>query len=210
MVCVGVLAVNGPFQAWRAVAPPPALTATPSGRLLIAKIAGFVALLVLGDQGRRAVRRSRRSGPVGLRRSVAAEVAIGAGVLAVTAALVNTVPAGQDYTPPYTATVTARDVEGSPITLVLDVEPTRVGAQTIHLYTYTAAGAVLAFHHAEGRVSAPSRGHPPARFTFTDAGPGHGIAQHVVVPAPGLWVLTVHVDPDATTDYAATTTYTVR
>jgi copper transport protein len=144
-----------------------------------------------------------------LRRTVVAEVAIAAAVLALTAVLVNGVPARQAYAPPYSTTLTARDSDGQAITVLVDVSPTRTGGQDIHLYPYTQAGVVLPYQSALGTLTEPSAGLGPITFIFADTGPGHGTAAGVVVPATGTWTLTLHVRTDATTDYAAVTSYDV-
>jgi copper transport protein len=114
MTCVALLVLTGGYQAWREIGTLPALTGTPYGRLLILKLAGFAALLLLGNLGRLWVQRGVRDVPPTaryvagssavataaqtqpelrvLRRSVIAEVAIGIAVLGVTAALVTTTP----------------------------------------------------------------------------------------------------------------------
>jgi len=111
MTCVALLVVTGGYQAWREIGSWPALTGTPYGRLLLLKLTGFAALVLLGNLGRLWVQRRALATPhtVGgslgamtvqisraevrrLRRSVAAEVGIGVAVLGVTAALVATTP----------------------------------------------------------------------------------------------------------------------
>jgi copper transport protein len=145
-----------------------------------------------------------------LRRSVLAEVAVAAVVIGLTSALVNTVPGRQSYAPPFSATVTAQGAEGDAITELLTVDQTKAGPTTVHVYTYTKAGAVLPFASASGTLVERSKGLGPVRFTLTVLAPGHASAANVIVPSPGRWTLTTQVMTDATTDYAATATYTVR
>ena len=54
---VATLVVTGTYQAWREVAPLPALWSTTYGALLLAKIGGFTLLVALGNVSRLAVRR---------------------------------------------------------------------------------------------------------------------------------------------------------
>ncbi|HVN11142.1 MAG TPA: copper resistance protein CopC [Kineosporiaceae bacterium] len=145
-----------------------------------------------------------------LRASVLGELGVAAVVLAVTTALVNTVPGIQAYAPSYSATLTATSTDGRTLTVLVDVDSTRVGATTLHLYTYTPQGAVAPFVRAQGRLTTSGPDTAPVRFTFTPAGPGHGTAEGVVVPSVGRWSLTVDVLSDAATDYAATAGYEVR
>jgi hypothetical protein len=144
-----------------------------------------------------------------LRASVAGELVVAAVVLGLTTVLVNTVPGVQAYTPPFSATVTAVGNNSNDITALIDVEPTKVGSTTVHLYTYTLSGVPLPFVAADGRLTQPGPGGAPVRFVFADTGPGHGTATAVIVPRPGPWTLTIQVHTDATTDYAASVQYEV-
>jgi copper transport protein len=111
LICVGVLAITGIFQAWRQVGTLSALSGTTYGTLLLAKV-GLVALLIgLGWFARKWARRhygfpvvtvtdkrrARRGPPQDeiqrFRRSVAVEAGLAALVLGVTAVLVSVEPA---------------------------------------------------------------------------------------------------------------------
>jgi copper transport protein len=103
MVAVSLLLLSGIVQSVALVASVPALVETAYGRLVLAKIALFVALIALGayNQRRLLPRLSRLAegghepGPTAtvLRRSIALEVGFALIVLAVTAVLVVTEPA---------------------------------------------------------------------------------------------------------------------
>ena len=144
-----------------------------------------------------------------LRASVSAEVAIAVVVLGLTAVLVNTAPANIAFAPPYSATVVGQGNNGEAITVTLDVDQTKAGRTSMHLYAHTKDGAVLPFVAADGTLTEPGTGLGPVNFTFAGAGPGRATAAAVVVPAPGTWTLTAQVLTDQITDYSATTTYTV-
>ena len=113
--CVVTLIVTGVFASWRQVGfAIRGYTDTSFGNILLVKIA-IVAVLVAVAAVSRSIVRKRRSAPldapdtavaaidqrtaVGLRRSVAIEVALGLAVLAVTAALVNAQPARSALSP---------------------------------------------------------------------------------------------------------------
>ncbi len=113
--CVVVLVLSGVFASWRQVGfAIRGYTHTSYGNILLVKLAIVVGLLGLAAVSRSIVRR-RRAAPldapdsaiaaidertiVGLRRSVAGEVALGLAVLAVTAMLVNAQPARSVLTP---------------------------------------------------------------------------------------------------------------
>jgi copper transport protein len=187
-------------------APPSARPAPPSPSGAHAPPTSAAQLPAPGDGGAEPV----APGIGRLRRSVLAEVAVAAVVIGLTSALVNTVPGRQSYAPPFSATVTAQGAEGDAITELLTVDQTKAGPTTVHVYTYTKAGAVLPFASASGTLVERSKGLGPVRFTLTVLAPGHASAANVIVPSPGRWTLTTQVMTDATTDYAATATYTVR
>ena len=148
----------------------------------------------------------------GLRRSVGLEVLVGAGVLAVTALLVNTVPGRQAYAPRFEAQVTGQDASGQTIKLTLDVTSTKAGPTTLHAYVFDSTGKVLGVQSISGDLEQPSGGLGPVRFSYADTGfaAGHGTATDVVVPGRGRWTLTVQVVTTDGDDYAAETSYSVR
>ena len=67
-----------------------------------------------------------------------------------------------------------------------------------------------AFQSADATLVDPTNHLGPITFPFTNAATGHGVGDRVVIPAAGHWTLTIQVHTDTTTDYAATTTLTVR
>ena len=144
-----------------------------------------------------------------LRTSVIAEVAIGAVVLAVTAVLVATVPANVDYSPPYSATVVGHGNNGENITVKLDIAQTKVGATKMRIHT-SSGRRPLPFQQVVGSLTERSKGLGPVKFTFTPTQTGNGTADAVVLPTAGTWTLVTQVRTDETTDYSATTVYTVR
>ena len=105
MTAVAVLAVTGTYQSVREVGSLSALTSSSYGQTLLVKLGLFAVLIALGYAGRNWVGRHRNThlvhdaeepnspAAVGrLRRTVLAETAFGAAVLAVTAVLVATTP----------------------------------------------------------------------------------------------------------------------
>lgn len=110
---VATLVATGTFMAWREVGSMSALTSTTFGRVLLVKLVGVLALILLGNLARLWVKRylsggmrsraPRDSPPAGevvmpgqggvLWRGLIAEATVAFGVLAVTAALVVIVPA---------------------------------------------------------------------------------------------------------------------
>jgi copper transport protein len=205
MIAVGTVLVTGGYQAWREVQALGAFTGTGYGRLLLGKLVVVVAMLATALAARRWV----GSRPTGRgRTAVGVEALLGVAVLGVTSFLVATPPARNTFGPPFSATVSGADVDGARISVVVDVAPTRVGAQSLRLRAFTPTGEPLPFASATGSLTRAGET-VPVRITFAATGDGEATAT-AVVPTAGRWTLTVQVLTDATTDYAATTSYLVR
>lgn len=199
--CVVAILVTGTFQAWREVGTFGALTSTTYGHLLVAKVAGFAVLVALGSAGRRWVRGRASGGDLRtVRRSVAAEVAVAAVVLALTSLLVNAVPARTAYARPFTATLTSGDISVNVV-----VSRAKAGRTDVHVYTLTTAGGVREVPELTGDLRLPAKDIGPLAIAFTRAGPGHFGAYGVDVPIPGRWTLDLNV---RTTDVDVTTVST--
>ena len=227
MAAVAAIVISGGYQSWRQVGTLGALGGTTYGRLLVVKLCLVGVLLGLGWLGNRWVVRHYRpvvhamidtalptvSEPAEppaaqisqLRRSVTAEVALGAVVLVVTTLLVNAAPARSAYAPPFIQTVQA-----GPVTVGVDVSPTRRGPQTMHVYTFDSRGQIQPVAEISGQLSLPSQGIAPAAVPFQPTGPGHATAAGVPVPLPGRWQLRLTVRIDQLNDYVTTLFYRVR
>jgi copper transport protein len=201
--CVGALVATGIYQSWREVRAFAAITTTSYGRLLLAKLAVVAVILAVAAVARLRV---MRSGPVGS--LVRIEALLGLVVLAVTSFLVATPPSRVTFGPPYTAGVTALDVESNPIRLEVAIAPTRTGQQTMNIKALTMEGAPLPFVAASGLVVLEGN-KSSVDVMFSPRAPGEGSAS-VIVPSAGKWTLTVHIVTDSTTDFAGAVTYTVR
>jgi copper transport protein len=208
--CVAVLAVTGTYQAWREVAPLPALWSTGYGKLLIAKIVGFLLLVGLGNLSRLAVRR-RYVAPVAyalsmsdteeiehleqdrmlsrLRRSVGMEVAIAAAVLAVTAVLVSTAPARATYVDPFDSTV--RLASGG--SARISVSPARTGENTIEITVRDRSGKPLDPQQVSLTAALPVEQIGPLPVSLNKSGTGVYRAPGASFPRPGSWQLVLRV-----------------
>ncbi|WP_158220599.1 copper resistance protein CopC [Kineosporia sp. A_224] len=213
---VAVIVGTGLFQAWREVGERAALTGTTYGRLLLAKVALVVVMLVVAASARSLVTRLAGRGPdtaqtaLRVRSRVATEAVVGVLVLAVTATLVGTVPARDSFDTPFSRTLKAVDVEGKEITVLLDLDSTRSGLTAMHVYTFTDFGDPLPFESATASLTQKAAGLGPVRVDLPVLTPGHGTTDAVVIPAAGAWSVSVRVLTDATTAYIATTTIDVR
>lgn len=103
-----------------------------------------------------------------LRRTLAVEVALLVLVVGITSVLVDVTPAR--------ASVAAPFVGSEPLgegTMEIDVDPTRAGRTTIHLYAYDETGQVLPADEVTLRFSLPSSDVSNLERTPEPTGPGH-------------------------------------
>jgi len=161
-----------------------ALTDTVHGRLILAKIVGFVVLIAIGWRNRTHlvawVEREPRPLVQGLRiESLAALV-----VLAVTAALVAQQPARLALARPFEATIRQPEV-----TVQLSVQPARAGVNDIHLYFFDRSGAGLAAVDAV-QIDAGVGDIPPRRLKVNPISPNH-VSVYGASLSAGLWTLSV-------------------
>ncbi len=127
-----------------------------------------------------------------LRRSVAAELVIAVAVLAVTALLVNAVPAKQAAGLPFSYSFSTLGIQVNTI-----VDPARVGpTNQVHVYVLSSVGTPKAIPELDLSISLPSQSIGPLSVPLAVAGPGHYSASNFDIPAAGTWVIkyTVRID----------------
>ncbi len=212
---VCVLAVTGGVQAWLGVGSLDALTSTRYGQLVLVKAALFAALLGLGDVSRIAIQRryvrpvayamsearsdlvsaveAESAGPPlnvrRMRRSVLAELAIGAAVLAVTAVLVAEPPgAAAEATAHSAARQTTIQLGGGRSAAVV-VDPGRHGPVTITV-TLSGGPAPLGL---TATAALPAKELGPIPLPLSPDGPGSYAASGVLLPAAGDWEIDLDV-----------------
>jgi putative copper export protein len=102
LACGGSVAVTGVVAAWAHLGALPTLWESEYGGLLLLKLGVLTAVVTIGAYNWRIVRPSLRDerGARRVRRSAAAELSVGALLLAVTAVLVVTPPPEEDHSPP--------------------------------------------------------------------------------------------------------------
>jgi copper transport protein len=203
---VVVIVVSGVIQAYRQVGSIDALTNTDYGRLLLIKTAFVVVAVTVAWGSRRLIQGSPEPAPVALaagaavlerrdtddgsvrrtrrrlRRTVGAEVALAAAVLAVTSLLVASAPAIADVTKPFNATITQGDRLAS-----ITVDPARTGRNMMHVYISTPGGALDKAQDVTVRITLPSRDLGPIPVPVEDAGPNHVLSDNLQLPFPGDW-----------------------
>ena len=175
LVAVVVVAISGTVSGFQQVSSWSALTETSYGRLLTAKVVGFGILVVLGWVNRTRLVPLVAKAPHLLRRSVAGEVAVAAGVLALTAALIGQAPARVTYSQPYTGTLSEDALSAQ-----LTVDPARAGSNELRVSFFGPDGqSSVAVDAVE--VTASVGNVPPRRLDVVPV-----TASHIAVPAAGL------------------------
>jgi copper transport protein len=194
VVAVAVLVaaglVNGYEQlgAWRG------LWDTTYGLLLLAKLALVLPVLALGAYNNRYSVPRFRAGVTSaaerrrFARAAGAELALLAGVVAVTAVLVSEPPARATVAPtgPFAATTPLGDLE-----LNLVVDPARAGSNAVHFYVYDRSGQPVRLDELRASASLPSWRVGPLRLDLEPVAPGHWTAPGVHLALAGDWQLRV-------------------
>jgi copper transport protein len=221
---VVVIVISGLFQAWRQVGALSALTATPYGRLLLAKVAVVAVLVGFGVVSRRMVQNrlaatgalvARPAGPgadrldpdaaavARMRRSVAVEVGIAAVVLALASLLVTTEPARSAPEPvptgPFSTALGTTDGM-----LSVEIAPARVGVNQVALAVVDQRGKPVKVDEITAELREPTRGGKPLTATLAEAGAGR-YSGTVRVPSAGWWQLALTIRHGELTETQVTT-----
>ena len=201
-VAVIVIAATGLLQSWRQVGSLDALRHTTYGNLLLAKVGLFVGMVALAAWSRKWLRGGAGES---LRRSVAAEAAVGVGVVVLTALLVNVVPARNALAQPFSATV-----EAGNLFVDVTVDPAKAGPVEVHVYVLGASGAVTDVAELTAQLSLPAESIGPLRVPLERAAPGHYAAYRFDVPLAGRWRLDVVARTGDVDQVRGTTTVRIR
>jgi copper transport protein len=186
-------------RAWRG------LWETTYGQLVLVKAALLAPLLALGLFNNRVSVPGLRVELEKVRRrftqTAAAELALLAVVLAVSAALVEQPPARAQIAGggPYSSTS-----QLGPFELDATVDPARTGANTIHLYLLQRSGQPANAAEAKLSASLPSAAIGPLRFKPAVAGPGHFTLNSARLPIAGRWSFRLEVRFGAFDQYETT------
>lgn len=212
MLAVIWLVGGGALQAVVQVGSVRSLFESDYGRLLLAKIAVFGAVLAVAAISRRLVLRATASAPVALRRTVGAELVATAVVLGLSAVLVQTTPARQvraeeaaDPRAGVSQTLT------SPLfTLQFNIYPVQLGENnTVHAYVYTPAGAQLTAQEWTVTTVLNDREVEPISTPMLGVLPHHAIGA-VTFPLPGVYEVRFTVRTTEVDQATVKTTVTVR
>ncbi|TVZ03478.1 copper resistance protein CopC [Trebonia kvetii] len=202
--CVTVIVASGVYQAWREVGTWGALFETGYGRLIQVKIAGLLVLIDLGYLARRHIRRGRFPGEAWeqsmrrLRRSVAAELAVAAVILACTAVLVNTATGRDTYAPAVSASQAFETGgPGGTGTVHVFATPAKLGPNSIQVYLTTAGGRAFVPAQITAALYFPARNLGPLPVTLIRTAPGQYRTDSAAVTFTGQWTLQIVVRSDA-------------
>jgi copper transport protein len=196
LIAVALLLAGGIAQSLLELGAVNDLWDTAFGRAVAIKIALVVVLLALGALNRRrtlprlarAAQEGASPGAAGvlLRRTLRAEVALGAAALAVTGALAGYPPATAVSAGPYSSSADLGTARAE-----LTVEPARAGANEIHVSFFIRSDGRQYDAPKEVRFEAslPDRGIEPIELEATKAGPGHYVVGAAALAPPGDWRL---------------------
>ena len=215
--CIGALVASGTYQAWRQVGTLGALTGTVYGRLLLIKLLGVGLLIALGYLARVWIAHylagTTKPDAVAvrqLRRSTGVEAVLAAGVLTVTAMLVNAPPARTAFEAP--VSTTAAFDTGGPSgkgSVQIYVSPAKAGSDLVHIEVVSPSGEPEVVPELTATMSLPERQLGPLPVTLTGAGTTHYTGT-ATIPLAGKWRMAVTVRTDAISETTVTVPVTIR
>jgi copper transport protein len=190
---VAALILAGVVQALIEVSSLDGLVNSTYGRLLLVKVALVAGVLGAAYVSRRIVKqKAAEAEPRGLRRVVAAELAITAVIIGVTSVLVQIAPprtaeAAQTGTVNTTVTKTLTD---SRMALQVDVFPATVGNNSIHLYAYTLDNKPLPVVEWGATAALTAKGIEPIEIPLLRLTDFHAVGD-IALPQAGEWTLKI-------------------
>lgn len=194
MRLVVALGVAGVAQALIEIGEIPALWETAYGRLVIAKIVLLGLMLGAAAFARDVLRKRTGDGELSqggiglLRRSIAVELVVAVAIIGVTSVLVQTTPGRVAYQE-------QRAAQAEPVSqrlstkyyqLQVEIEPAKVGSNTLHLYAFAPDGTELDVLEWKATVSLPSSNLPPITVDLLKLAPNHTTGE-VSLPTAGDW-----------------------
>lgn len=209
---VAALIVAGVIQALIEVASLDGLINSTYGRLILAKVALVAVVLGFAWFSRRLVQsKAAEESPRGLRRIVAAELAITAVVIGVTSALVQIAPprsaeASQAAGASTTVTKTLTDQR---MAVQIDVFPASVGNNSIHLYAYTPDNKPLTVIEWSATAALPAKGIEPIEIPLLRITDFHAVGD-IALPQAGEWTFKITVRISEIDQSTLSTTATIR
>jgi copper transport protein len=199
VVAIAALVVTGTVRAWVEVGGLSGLTGSTYGLVLLSKLALVVPILILGAINNRILKpRLARAvdapdATATMKRTLGAELLLGAAVIAATALLVNLAPARTEaeVTGPFVA-----DVRMGDDNLNVLVDPREVGENSVHLTLTDPSGAPVEVRRMDVLFSLPSEGIGPLEGAGRELATGHFVVQGRQISVPGDWTLVVEARLD--------------
>jgi copper transport protein len=188
-LAVAGLFLAGTVQALIEVGTLSALVETTYGRVIIAKIVLFTAVIGVAAYSRRLVRARVAAGRPGvLGKAITLELGITVVVLALSAALVQITPArtasanaGVDQ-PTYYSQL----IKSSIGSLQVDIDPAQTGNNSVHLYAYDENNRPQRVVEWRGTAALPSAGIEPIDIPLLPFTDNHASGE-INLPVPGEW-----------------------
>ena len=205
---VGVLVAAGLLQTWFYLdGSVGALFDSTYGWAVVAKLALLAGVVALAAGNRRRIRALTDAGAAALRRSMLAEAALAAGVLAATATLVRAEPPAAAANGPV-----VRQLDVGPLRLEMDVEPAKVGPNDYHLYFFDrrTGAQVDRVKEVTVRLTQRDKGIGPLTVPIPRKGPAHYELLAGALGVKGTWRAEVDVRVSDFDQYTAKTSFEVR
>lgn len=202
LYAIVTLAVTGTAQAMIEVGTVGALTGTGYGRLVLAKVAGLALIVAIASFSRRWVLSTLPNaededveppGARAFRRAIALEIAVGAVLLALAAALVQAVPgraegdvpaAEQEAAP--TGTAVSTIIKSDKLSVQVQIDPAGVGNNSVHLYAFTPSGAPQQVLEWKGSAAQPGKGVDKLDIPLLPITANHAVGE-LQLPTAGQW-----------------------
>jgi copper transport protein len=145
-----------------------------------------------------------------LRRLVIAEASVAAVVLGVTSVLVQVTPARTASTQVgESSSVQSAVLEDKLFTLTVDISPSTVGINEVHLYAATPSGQPADIKEWHVKASLPEKGIEPIDAAILVYTPDHSVGQ-IGLPQAGNWTFTFTLRTTDIDQDTVTTTFVVR
>jgi copper transport protein len=193
-IAVSVIVLGGVAQALVQVVPLSALVHTRYGVIVALKVLVLAAVLAVAWVSRRLAAAPSQAGVVRLRRTVAIEAAGVLVLLSLASVLVQTTPAKtaaaesagtQQAGGPFSVTLTTTLYQ-----VQLDIDPAKVGDNTVHLYVYNPQGAPQKVLNWDVKAQLPGAGIEPITVLLLPLTDSHATGQ-VTLPRAGDWQFTI-------------------
>jgi copper transport protein len=184
-VLVPVIVVTGVAQAYELAGGFDTLTETSWGRTLLVKLSIVSVVVAIGAVSRWLL---QNVGSGSLRRTVMAEAALGAVVLAFTASLVTLPPQAVPNATVFNAALTQ-----SGLIADVTITPGRVGSNELHLILTPPGGSIQPVTSVQARISLDERDVPATPIELTADGPDH-FTGPITLAFSGDWSLDLIIE----------------